>query len=41
MDIRYIINPSFSCGHRIAGRLGGDRRKIPIPIGDNSTCTQT
>ena len=41
MTIRHIINQSFSGGYGTMGRDGDDRRKIPIPIGDECSCTQT
>lgn len=41
MNIRHTINQSVSWRYRTAGDFGGDRRKIPIPAGDDSTCTQT
>ena len=41
MGIRHIINQSFSWGSGNIGYRGDDRRKIPIPTGDNPKCTQT
>ena len=41
MIIRHIINQSFSGGYGTICRDGDDRRKIPIPKGDEYSCTQT